>query len=208
MALTDERLSDAHTHSDPDVLAWLVARAALPASSAVPADQTQNGLVGQPAPPLDTRAHLGPRLPSIAQLQGRVVAPLLLGALVLGVQGHESDARACAREVPNRRGSCHRADARYGYVTEGRAAAPDRNFVTSCKSRRGSYPFLKREPVPSSEANAERYAAGRCAEGSSSSIGAGFSRRPSGTHDGGGARGRDSEVALAVGSVWPATALW
>jgi thiol-disulfide isomerase/thioredoxin len=139
------------------VLAWLVAWVALPASPAVPADQTQNGLVGQPAPPLDTRAHLGPRPPSIAQLQGRVVA-LFFWAHWCSECKAMSPMLARVLEKYRSQGLVLIAPTqRYGYVTEGRAAPPDRELRYIVQVRDRYYPFLKREPVPTSEANPERY---------------------------------------------------
>ena len=132
--------------------------AILPATTAaVGANLVPHGLEGRPAPVLDTRAHLGHRVPSIAELQGRVIF-LFFWAHWCADCKAESPTVARLIEKYRAQGLVLIAPTqRYGYVTEGRAAQPDKELRYIVQVRDRYYPFLRQEPVPISEANAERY---------------------------------------------------
>src|SRR5262245_61380713 len=113
-------------------------------------------LVGRPAPPLDTRGQLGPRVPSIAELQGRVVV-LFFWAHWCTECKAESPILAHVVDKYRSQGLVLIAPTQlYGYITEGRSARPDQELRYIADVRDRYYPFLKREPVPTSEMNTIR----------------------------------------------------
>ena len=131
----------------------LLARAQAPTSAA----PTPAGLEGRPAPALDTRTHLGPRVPSTAELEGRVVL-LFFWAHWCAECKAQSPMLARVVEKYRSQGLVIIAPTQqYGYVTEGRAALPGQELRHIQQVRDKYYPFLKREAVPLGEANAERY---------------------------------------------------
>jgi len=126
-------------------------------ATVVGANVTQDRLEGRPAPPLDTRAHLGPRVPAITELQGRVVV-LFFWAHWCSECKAISPVIAHALEKYRSQGLVLIAPTqRYGYVTAGHFAPPDQELRYIVQVRDRYYPFLKREPVPTNEVNAERY---------------------------------------------------
>ena len=119
--------------------------------------QDAGGLEGRPAPPLETRAHLGPRVPSMAELQGYVVLMFFWAHWCADCKA-ESPIVARVVEKYRPQGLVLIAPTqRYGYVTAGRAAPPEQELRYIVQVRDRDYPFLKREAVPYSDANAERY---------------------------------------------------
>ena len=119
--------------------------------------RASGSLEGRPAPALDTGARLGPRVPSIAELQGRVV---LLFFWAHWCAECKTQGPMLARVVEKYRAQglvLIAPTQHYGYVTEGRAALPSQELRHIVQIRDKYYPFLKSEPVPLAEVNAERY---------------------------------------------------
>lgn len=114
-------------------------------------------LEGRPAPRFNTRMHVGPRVPSVDQLKGKVVL-LFFWAHWCG---------QCRADVPivesllgKYRGQGLALVAptqRYGYVEGGRPAAPARELRHIVQVRDSHYGFLRNEPVPIGEANYKEY---------------------------------------------------
>lgn len=114
-------------------------------------------LEGRPAPRFNTRMHVGPRVPSVDQLKGKVVL-LFFWAHWCG---------QCRADVPivesllgKYRGQGLAIVAptqRYGYVEGGRPAAPAMELRHIVQVRDTHYGFLRNEPVPIGEANYKEY---------------------------------------------------
>jgi thiol-disulfide isomerase/thioredoxin len=114
-------------------------------------------LEGRTAPALATRMHIGPRVPRIDQLKGKVVLLFFWahwctqcradGPIVENLLGKYRE-RGLTIVAPTRR---------YGYVEGGRPAAPARELRHIVQMRDTHYLFLRREAVPIGEANYREY---------------------------------------------------
>jgi len=114
-------------------------------------------LEGTVAPPLDLSEHLGAPSPSLASWKGRVV--------VLFFWAHYcADCKAQAPVLASLAGK-YRGDGltivaptqRYGYVAEGKDAAPEVETLYIEEVRRTHYPVLADVAIPLSDANHRRY---------------------------------------------------
>jgi thiol-disulfide isomerase/thioredoxin len=114
-------------------------------------------LEGRPAPRLETRLRVGPRVPSVADLQGRVVvlffwahwcAECKAESATIGKVLDKYRPQGLAIVAPTQR---------YGYVEGGRPAAPDKELRYIIQVRNTHYGFLHDEPVPVSESNYKEY---------------------------------------------------
>jgi thiol-disulfide isomerase/thioredoxin len=114
-------------------------------------------LEGQPAPPLETSEYLDRPAPSFAQLSGKVV--------VLFFWAHwcpdcKIESPILAKLLDKYRAQGVEVIAptqRYGYVVEGKSAAPDEELRHIVEVRDHYYAFLENQPVPVSEANHKLY---------------------------------------------------
>ncbi len=123
------------------------------------ADSDPLGLVGRPAPRLEGRLHLGPRVPSIDDLNGKVVL-LFFWAHWCSECKAESAVVAKLLDKYRSQGLAIIAPTqRYGYVAGGRPAPPDKELRYIAQVRDSYYRFLDHEPVPVGEANAKEYGA-------------------------------------------------
>lgn len=114
-------------------------------------------LEGRPAPHLETRLHVGPRVPSVDQLKGRVVL-LFFWAHWCPECKAESPTIGKLRDKYRSQGlSIVAPTQRYGYVEGGRPAAPDKELRYIIQVRDTHYGFLRDEPLPISEANYKEY---------------------------------------------------
>jgi thiol-disulfide isomerase/thioredoxin len=140
----------------------VVALLAVPVATAqatADADSDPLGLVGRPAPRIDGRLHLGPGIPSVGDLQGKVVL-LFFWAHWCSECKAESAVIAKLLERYRSQGLMIIAPTqRYGYVAGGRPAPPDKELRYIARVRDSYYPFLDHEPVPVGEANAREYGA-------------------------------------------------
>jgi thiol-disulfide isomerase/thioredoxin len=114
-------------------------------------------LEGRPAPRLETRLRVGPRVPSVDQLKGRVV---LLFFWAHWCPECKAESPVVGRLLDKYRSqglSIVAPTQRYGYVEAGRPAAPNRELRYIIQVRDTHYGFLRDEPVPVSEANYKEY---------------------------------------------------
>ncbi len=114
-------------------------------------------LEGRPAPRLDTRLHIGSRVPNLDELKGRVVL-LFFWAHWCPECKAESPAIAKVAEKYRAQGLAIVAPTqRFGFVDAGRPAPPDRELRYIIQVRDTYYGFLRDVPVPLSDANARSY---------------------------------------------------
>jgi len=157
------RVREGHEIGGMRALAWSIAL--LTMMSAATVAQTVSGsrgsgnLVGQPAPRLDGRLHLGPSVPSVDALKGKVV---LLFFWAHWCSECKAESAGVARLLDKYRSQglvIVAPTQRFGYVAGGRPAPPDKELRYIAQVRDSYYKFLDQQPVPVSEANAKAYGA-------------------------------------------------
>jgi thiol-disulfide isomerase/thioredoxin len=116
-------------------------------------------LVGQPAPRLDGRLHIGPRVPSVEDLRGKVVLLFFWAHWCAECKEESADVSKLLDRYRSRGLAIVAPTQRYGYVAGGRPAPPDKELRYIVQVRDAYYKFLEGEPVPVNEANAKAYGA-------------------------------------------------
>jgi thiol-disulfide isomerase/thioredoxin len=114
-------------------------------------------LEGQPAPALDAQEHLGPPVPSLAQLEGNVV---LLFFWAHWCPDCKAQGPVLEQLLEKYRPQGLRLVAptqRFGYIVSGEDAPPDLELTHIVQVRDEYYGFLREEGVPVSDAIHKRY---------------------------------------------------
>ena len=114
-------------------------------------------LEGQPAPRLQAGMTIGGRVPAAKELDSKVVL-LFFWASWCPECKAESAMIAAASEKYRGQGLVLIAPTqRYGFVEEGRPAAPDQELRYIAHVRDTYYPFLRQVPTPVTDANYKQY---------------------------------------------------
>jgi thiol-disulfide isomerase/thioredoxin len=114
-------------------------------------------LEGCPAPRLDTRLHVGPRVPSVADLQGRVVVLFFWAHWCAECKAESPTVGKMIDKYRSQGLAIVAPTQRFGYVEGGRPAAPDKELRYIMQVRDAHYGFLHDEPVPVGDANYKEY---------------------------------------------------
>jgi thiol-disulfide isomerase/thioredoxin len=122
-------------------------------------DRDLSTLVGRPAPALDGRVHIGPRVPSIDDLKGKVVLLFFWAHWCLECKEESADMSRLLDKYRSKGLALIAPTQRYGYVAGGRPAPPDKELRYIIQVRDSYFKFLDREPVPVGESNAREYGA-------------------------------------------------
>jgi len=131
---------------------------AAPAATGEVRAQTLHNLEGRPAPRLENGVRIGPGVPRPSELKGKVV-------LVFFWAHWCTDCKAQAPIISrllakySSQGLVVVGPTRlYGFASDGRTAAPDKELRYIVRVRDTDYPFLRKVPAPVGEANHKRYA--------------------------------------------------
>jgi thiol-disulfide isomerase/thioredoxin len=123
----------------------------------IEADIRLYSLEGQPAPRLQAGMSIGGRLPAPKELDGKVVL-LFFWASWCPECKAESSIIAAVSEKYRQQGLVLIAPTqRYGFVDEGRPAAPDQELRYIAHVRDTYYMFMRQVPTPVAEANYKQY---------------------------------------------------
>jgi peroxiredoxin len=114
-------------------------------------------LEGRPAPRLETRLRVGPRVPSVDQLKGKVVLLFFWAHWCPECKAESPTIQKLLDKYRAQGLAIVAPTQRYGYVERGRPAAPDKELRHIIDVRNTHYSFLRDEPVPISEANYKEY---------------------------------------------------
>lgn len=128
-----------------------------PIHEQIQADLDRLSLEGRLAPRIEGRLHLGPRVPSVAELKGRVV---LLFFWAHWCEDCKAESPTIAKLTDRYRSQGLTIVAptrRYGFAEAGRPAAPDKELRHIIQVRDTYYGFLHGEPVPVNETNYKEY---------------------------------------------------
>jgi peroxiredoxin len=114
-------------------------------------------LEGHPAPRLETRLRVGSRVPSVADLKGKVVVLFFWAHWCAECKAESPTVGKLLDKYRSQGLAIVAPTERYGYVEGGRPAAPDKELRYIIHVRDTHYGFLHNEPVPVSEANYKEY---------------------------------------------------
>ncbi|PWT82290.1 MAG: hypothetical protein C5B57_08935 [Blastocatellia bacterium] len=105
-------------------------------------------LEGRPAPKLDGGEHLGPRVPNVDQLKGKVVLLFFWAHWCPDCKAESPLIAKVAEKYRSRGLVIFGPTQRYGYVADGRPAPPDKELRYIASVRDSHYQFLRQEAVP------------------------------------------------------------
>jgi thiol-disulfide isomerase/thioredoxin len=128
-----------------------------PLRQRIEADIRLFSLEGHPAPHLQTGVAMGARVPTMKELEGKVVLLFFWAHWCVDCKA-ESSMVAELLEKYRAQGLVLVAPTqRYGYVSGGRPASPDKEMRYIVQVRDASYAFMRREPAPVTDANYKQY---------------------------------------------------
>jgi peroxiredoxin len=119
------------------------------------ADSAQ--LEGARAPRLEGRLHIGPRVPSIEELSGKVVLLFFWAHWCSECRAEGPTIEKLLNRYRSQGLAIVAPTERYGFVEGGRPAPPDKELRHIIQVRDEHYAFLRTEPVPIGEANLKAY---------------------------------------------------
>jgi thiol-disulfide isomerase/thioredoxin len=128
-----------------------------PLRQRIEVDIRQFSLEGHPAPRLQTGVALGSRVPTTKELEGKIVLLFFWAHWCVDCKA-ESSMVAGLLEKYRAQGLVLVAPTqRYGYVSGGRPASPDKEMRYIVQVRDTSYAFMRRESAPVTDANYKQY---------------------------------------------------
>ena len=121
------------------------------------ADLDRLSLEGRLAPRIEGRLHLGARVPSVAELKGRVVLVFFWAHWCEDCKAESPTIAKLTDRYRSQGLTIVAPTRRYGFAEAGRPAAPDKELRHIIQVRNTYYGFLHDEPVPVNETNYKEY---------------------------------------------------
>lgn len=128
-----------------------------PLRQRIEADIRLFSLEGHPAPHLQTGVAISARVPSMKELDGKVVLLFFWAHWCADCKAESSIVAALLDKYRAQGLVLVAPTQRYGYVSEGRPASPDRELRYIVQVRDASYAFMRKESVPVTDANYKQY---------------------------------------------------
>ena len=128
-----------------------------PLRQRIEADIRLFSLEGHPAPHLQTGVAIGARVPSMKELNGKVVLLFFWAHWCADCKAESAMVAALLDKYRVQGLVLVAPTQRYGYGSEGRPASPDRELSHIVQVRDTSYAFMRKESVPVTDANYKQY---------------------------------------------------
>jgi thiol-disulfide isomerase/thioredoxin len=123
----------------------------------IEADIRRFTLEGRPAPHLQTGVAIGTRVPTMKELDGKVVLLFFWAHWCADCKAESSMVAELVDKYRARGLVLVAPTQRYGYVSGGRPASPDKELRYIVQTRDTSYAFMRKESVPVTDANYRQY---------------------------------------------------
>jgi thiol-disulfide isomerase/thioredoxin len=128
-----------------------------PLRQQIEADISLFSLEGHAAPHLQAGVSIGARAPSMKELDGKIVLLFFWAHWCADCKAESSTIAALVDKYRSQGLVLVAPTQRYGYVSEGRPASPDRELRHIVQVRDTSYAFMRKESVPVADANYKQY---------------------------------------------------
>lgn len=128
-----------------------------PVRERIEADIRLFSLEGHPAPSLQSGLAIGARVPTMKELEGKVVLLFFWAHWCADCKAESATVAALVDKYRAQGLVLVAPTQRYGYVAGGRPASPDKELRYIVQVRDASYAFMRKESIPVTDANYKQY---------------------------------------------------